>query len=236
MSSPSADLRLRRWRDAARMRRAVVVAGFALPWLAALLALAWRLAAPWAFALVCLGLLAMAVFAWHHARRVEERWLARRLDARRADMEDSAALLFAVDASPLQALQRERLRRRIADAPPVDLRDAWPLRALAVSGGCALLALLAVLAWPAARTHHARPAGAAPPPTAEAVATPRLLSAREIDVLTLAAEGCDNDAIAARLSLSVRTVERHLQNVYAKLGLQGRSARTAAVAALLSRA
>jgi pimeloyl-ACP methyl ester carboxylesterase/DNA-binding CsgD family transcriptional regulator len=63
-----------------------------------------------------------------------------------------------------------------------------------------------------------------------------LLSARELDVLTLAAEGCDNDAIAARLSLSVRTVERHLQNVYAKLGLQGRSARTAAVAALLSRA
>ena len=63
-----------------------------------------------------------------------------------------------------------------------------------------------------------------------------LLSARELDVLTLAAAGCDNDAIAARLSLSVRTVERHLQNIYAKLGLQGRSARTAAVAALLSRA
>ena len=62
-----------------------------------------------------------------------------------------------------------------------------------------------------------------------------LLSARELAVLTLAAEGCDNDTIAARLSLSVRTVERHLQNIYAKLGLQGRSARTAAVAALLSR-
>lgn len=72
----------------------------------------------------------------------------------------------------------------------------------------------------------ARPSG--PDPAA-------LLSAREIDVLTLAAEGCDNDVIAARLSLSIRTVERHLQNIYAKLGLQGRSARTAAVAALLSR-
>jgi pimeloyl-ACP methyl ester carboxylesterase/DNA-binding CsgD family transcriptional regulator len=63
-----------------------------------------------------------------------------------------------------------------------------------------------------------------------------LLSARELDVLALAAEGCDNDVIAARLSLSIRTVERHLQNIYAKLGVQGRSARTAAVAALLSRA
>jgi pimeloyl-ACP methyl ester carboxylesterase/DNA-binding CsgD family transcriptional regulator len=73
----------------------------------------------------------------------------------------------------------------------------------------------------------------APPSALPPVST--LLSARELGVLTLAAEGCDNDTIAARLSLSVRTVERHLQNIYAKLGLQGRSARTAAVAALLSR-
>jgi pimeloyl-ACP methyl ester carboxylesterase/DNA-binding CsgD family transcriptional regulator len=63
-----------------------------------------------------------------------------------------------------------------------------------------------------------------------------LLSPRELDILRLAARGCDNDAIAAELILSVRTVERHLQNAYAKLGLQGRTARTAAVARLLSRA
>ena len=63
-----------------------------------------------------------------------------------------------------------------------------------------------------------------------------VLSLRELDILRLAAEGRDNDAIAAELVLSVRTVERHLQNVYAKLGLQGRTARTAAVARLLSRA
>ena len=63
-----------------------------------------------------------------------------------------------------------------------------------------------------------------------------LLSPREVDILRLAAGGRDNDAIAAELFLSVRTVERHLQNVYAKLGLQGRTARTAAVAQLLSRA
>lgn len=53
-------------------------------------------------------------------------------------------------------------------------------------------------------------------------------------MLRLAAQGHDNDAIVARLVLSVRTVERHLQNVYSKLGATGKSARAAAVAMLLS--
>ena len=62
------------------------------------------------------------------------------------------------------------------------------------------------------------------------------LSPRELDILGLAAQGLDNDAIAAELVLSVRTVERHLQNAYAKLGVQGRTARAAAVGKLLHRA
>jgi pimeloyl-ACP methyl ester carboxylesterase/DNA-binding CsgD family transcriptional regulator len=59
------------------------------------------------------------------------------------------------------------------------------------------------------------------------------LSARERDVLQLAAEGRTNDEIAAALTLSGRTVERHLSNTYAKLGLGGRAARAAAVAEYL---
>lgn len=59
------------------------------------------------------------------------------------------------------------------------------------------------------------------------------LTARELDVLRAAAQGLDNAAIAAGLALSVRTVERHLQNVYSKLGVSGPSARAAAVAHLL---
>jgi DNA-binding CsgD family transcriptional regulator len=66
-------------------------------------------------------------------------------------------------------------------------------------------------------------------------ADPRaVLSAREVEVLTLAARGHDNAAIASELSLSVRTVERHLQNVYDKLGLRGKAARAGAVSRLVA--
>lgn len=59
------------------------------------------------------------------------------------------------------------------------------------------------------------------------------LTAREREVLRLAAEGRSNPEIAEALVLSVRTVERHLSNAYLKLGITGRAARTAAVASLL---
>lgn len=60
------------------------------------------------------------------------------------------------------------------------------------------------------------------------------LSDREREILLLAADGLDNAEIADRLTLSVRTVERHFQNVYLKLGLSGRTARAAAVARVLA--
>ena len=59
------------------------------------------------------------------------------------------------------------------------------------------------------------------------------LSPREREVLHLAAEGLSNEEVAQRLTLSVRTVERHLSNAYLKLGISGKAARTAAVARLL---
>lgn len=61
----------------------------------------------------------------------------------------------------------------------------------------------------------------------EAVAGRLGLSAREAEVLQLIAEGLTNREIAARLSLSVHTVERHTTNLYAKLGVRGRAEATA---------
>ena len=48
---------------------------------------------------------------------------------------------------------------------------------------------------------------------------------RELEVLRLIAEGKNNEEIAGKLFLSVRTVEKHLTNIYSKLGVSGKSAR-----------
>jgi DNA-binding NarL/FixJ family response regulator len=49
-----------------------------------------------------------------------------------------------------------------------------------------------------------------------------VLTRREHEVAALAAGGLSNRAIADRLSLSVRTVEHHLQHTYDKLGVSDR--------------
>ena len=53
------------------------------------------------------------------------------------------------------------------------------------------------------------------------------LSRREIEVLRLVAAGKTNREIAASLVISEHTVARHLQNIFAKLGLSTRAAATA---------
>lgn len=59
------------------------------------------------------------------------------------------------------------------------------------------------------------------------------LTEREIELLHLVADGLTNDEIAGQLMLSARTVERHLSNIYRKLGVSGKAARAAAVAYIL---
>ncbi len=54
-----------------------------------------------------------------------------------------------------------------------------------------------------------------------------VLSPREVEVLRLVAAGHGNQQIAERLVVSQHTVARHVQNIYAKIGVSSRAAATA---------
>ena len=63
--------------------------------------------------------------------------------------------------------------------------------------------------------------GGAPPGDAHG------LTQRELQVLRMVSAGETDEAIAAELVLSERTVDRHVSNVFAKLGVSSRAAATA---------
>ena len=65
------------------------------------------------------------------------------------------------------------------------------------------------------------PAGAAKP--APASPDPGRLTAREREVAALIAQGLSNRDIAARLVISARTAETHVQHIMVKLGLTARA-------------
>lgn len=56
---------------------------------------------------------------------------------------------------------------------------------------------------------------------------PAGLTDREVEVLRLIAAGMTNNEIASELFLSVKTVSRHLSNIFTKIGVSSRSAATA---------
>jgi len=59
-----------------------------------------------------------------------------------------------------------------------------------------------------------------------------VLTRREIDVLVLVAAGLSNRAVGARLHLTEGTVKSHLARIYAKLGVDSRTAAVATATAL----
>lgn len=58
---------------------------------------------------------------------------------------------------------------------------------------------------------------------ASAAKVPQPLSAREKEVLRLAARGISNKQIARQLDLSIRTVHAHMSHIFAKLGVASRT-------------
>ncbi len=64
------------------------------------------------------------------------------------------------------------------------------------------------------------------PSASSSPAPPAGLTSREVEVLRLVAEGLTNPQVAKELFLSPRTVQRHLNSIYHKLGVRSRTAAT----------
>lgn len=65
--------------------------------------------------------------------------------------------------------------------------------------------------------------GRHPEPKPRAAAVAAALTPKERQVLRLIAEGESNKAIAGRLGIRLATVERHIVNIYSKIGARGRA-------------
>jgi predicted ATPase/DNA-binding CsgD family transcriptional regulator len=103
---------------------------------------------------------------------------------------------------PIYRARLEQIRAASAASLGRDAERVWAAGArLGVDDAVAL-------AFGRARPHPASPAG---------------LSGRELEVAGLVADGLANKAIAARLHLSVRTVESHVRHALTKLGLDNRT-------------
>jgi DNA-binding NarL/FixJ family response regulator len=63
-------------------------------------------------------------------------------------------------------------------------------------------------------------------PVTSASTYPARLTAREVEVLCVLAEGLTDGQIAEKLILSPRTVHAHISTIYSKIGVTSRSAAT----------
>jgi DNA-binding CsgD family transcriptional regulator len=180
--------------------------------------------------------LAAASLARASRHRTAESWILH--DLMRATRQDTAARLGELAAgtdSPLVSARakhavatRSRVGAELAGAADdFEALGAMLLAAEAASGAAAAFsssgdqrAAKAALRRSAALTAACE--GAATPGLVRAPAAAGL-TGREREIARLAAAGIASKDIAVRLGLSARTVDNHLQRVYAKLGVAGRA-------------
>jgi DNA-binding CsgD family transcriptional regulator len=169
------------------------------------------------------------------------------LAAQHLDESDTAALRALIERDDFLAedivgrshasLARAILEQRFGDgarATAIALDAAqgyrelgWPLyraRALEVAGEVAQARAIYDACGAVA---DARRLGAIPGAMAETTAK---LSEREIEIARLIADGRGNPAIAETLSVSVKTVEKHISSIFEKLGVKSRTQVAAIVA------
>jgi LuxR family maltose regulon positive regulatory protein len=125
--------------------------------------------------------------------------------------------VFVDEGEPMQDLLQQRIQpgvhpeysRRLLEAFPGS-RKELPRVAEVCTGAHALTA-------PERETDVSRPTQ----PGSETLIEP--LSEREMEVIRLIFEGYSNKEIAQKLYISLRTVKYHTTNIYAKLGVSGRT-------------
>jgi DNA-binding NarL/FixJ family response regulator len=152
-----------------------------------------------------------------------ERWTGGILDAMAAHARGAVALAAGNAREALIALRHAEQEWRAVDAPYEAARVS-----VLLSRACAALGDedAAALELDAAREVFER-LGAAPDLAGLAPAESHGLTARELEVLRLVATGKSNREISAELVISEHTVARHVQNIFAKLGVSSRTAATA---------
>jgi HD-GYP domain-containing protein (c-di-GMP phosphodiesterase class II) len=153
----------------------------------------------------CAGLRPVAALAGAHHERLDGSGYHRGSDA--AQLRVPARLFAAVDV--WTALGEDRAHRpayRVEDARRL-IRDE--VAAGRLDGSATEAVLVAAGGGAGRRTRVDRPAG---------------LSEREVEVLRLVARGSTNREVARLLSISVKTVNRHVENVYGKVGVTSRAA------------
>src|SRR2546425_1113860 len=84
----------------------------------------------------------------------------------------------------------------------------------------------ALAAWGPVTMSMPMPASRSSPPPTKASSYPAGLTAREVEVLRLVAQGLTDAQVAERLVISPRTVNFHLTSIYGKIGVSSRSAAT----------
>ncbi len=178
-------------------------------------------------------------FRPRHADFLPERLLGEIATLRRewrlaeAHLNAAEALGRAVDGTPARACAAELARTLAAKA---NLELAWHGRSVQSRARELLLEALGLmeqLGMEGEARIVREQLGALRLRAPRATARPSFpdhLTYREIDVLRLIAAGEDNQSIAALLVLSVRTVERHISNIYAKIGAEGAASRAMATA------
>lgn len=144
--------------------------------------------------------------------------------AARVALQDAVALFTTVDAPYERAQALLLLARCLAGTERAAAAPAQAAEALRIAQGLGASSVVRQVRDLLAEL------GTSPAPAAVTFAG---LTRREAEILRLIARGSGNHEIAAQLVISVRTVERHVSNIYLKLGLEGPAARASAATAAL---